>query len=441
MEELLRKKVPLPSTAYDISFDIPTKEWEKDLPTSKQTVNLYLYDIKENRELRTNEWHVNRNPDGTVDQKKPPVRIDLSYLITAWSTAKTEQTVDEHRLLSMILITLFKYPSIPSDVLQEDLATINPPIEIPTSVAQPDGFKDQGQGQFWNAVDQFWKPGIHYVVTIPLDLQEKITGPMVTTRIAEYRFIIPVHVLSIQPMIQKEMPKDTLLMDVNVEATPVVSLDAPTLKNDDQITVNSVDGLSADDKDILMIVDGRKTEFCHIKVISGHKISVSKPLLFDHIKGAEIKRLTLSALLDVKLAAIGSTKSSELRVTGDDIRKLKIGGIIMVDNPDKIEYFQITGISGHEGSSETVVQLGGIVTNDIDPPAPIIGAKVTLVDSKDVPVDETFSDSEGKFTFKRLVGGKYVIKVSAQGYNGKAKTLEEITSARIEDLIIKLKST
>ena len=279
------------------------------------------------------------------------------------------------------------------------------------------------------------------MVTIPLDLQEKITGPMVTTRIAEYRFIIPVHVLSIQPMIQEEMPKDTLLMDMNVEATPVVNLDAPTLKDNDEITVNSVDGLSADDKDILMIVDGRKTEFCHIKGISGHKISVLKPLLFDHGKGEEIKRLTLSALLDVKLAVIGSAKSSELRVTGYDIRKLRIGGVIMVDNPGKIEYFQITGTSGHEGRSVTVVQLGGIVTNDIDPPTPIVGANVTLVDSKGVPVGETFSDSEGKFTFKRLVGGKYVIKVSAQGYKEKEKTLEEITSAKIEDLIFKLKST
>lgn len=441
MEELLRKKVPLPSTDYDISFDIPTKEWEKKIPVSKQIVNLYLYDIKENRELRTNEWHVNRNPDGTIDQKKPPVRIDLSYMITAWSTADTEQTVDEHRLLSMILTTLFKYPSIPSDVLQEDLAIIDPPIEIPTLVAQPDGFKDQGQGQFWNAVDQFWKPGINYVVTIPLDLQEKITGPMVTTRIAEYRFIIPVYVLSIQPMIQKEMPKGTLLMDVNLEATPVVSLDAPSLKDEDKITVNNVDGLSADDKDILMIVDGRKTEFCHIKGISGHEISVSKPILFDHEKGAEIKRLTLSALLDVKLAAVGSAKSSELRVTGNDIWKLRIGGVIMVDNPGKNEYFQITGISGHEDSSETVVHLGGIVTNDIDPPTPIVGANVTLVDSKGVPVGETFSDSEGKFTFKKLVGGKYVIKVSAHGYKEKEKTLGEITLAKIEDLIIKLKST
>ena len=48
-------------------------------------------------------------------------------------------------------------------------------------VAQPDGFKGQGQGQFWNAVDRFWKPSIQYVVITPLDLQKKITGTMVTT--------------------------------------------------------------------------------------------------------------------------------------------------------------------------------------------------------------------------------------------------------------------
>ena len=79
LEELLRREVPLPSASYDISFDIPTKDWASKLSKSKETINLYLYDIKENRELRTNEWQVNRKSDGTVDQEKPPVRIDLSY--------------------------------------------------------------------------------------------------------------------------------------------------------------------------------------------------------------------------------------------------------------------------------------------------------------------------------------------------------------------------
>ncbi|RLF48966.1 MAG: DUF4255 domain-containing protein, partial [Thermoplasmata archaeon] len=172
-----------------ISFDIPTKEWASKLSTTKPTINVYLYDIRENRELRSNEWELKRNPDGTVTKEKPPVRIDAFYIITAWSPAQTDAVLEEHHLLSQILAVLFKYSFIPEDVLAGDLANIEPPPKLPITVACPDAFKDQGVGQFWNAVDQYWKPFIHLIVTIPIDLQEKITGRAVTTKIFKYEII------------------------------------------------------------------------------------------------------------------------------------------------------------------------------------------------------------------------------------------------------------
>lgn len=186
IENLLRQKVPLLDTEYDISFDIPTKEWASKLSTTKPTINIYLYDIRENRELRSNEWELKRNPDGTVTKEKPPVRIDAFYIITAWSPAQTDAVLEEHHLLSQILAVLFKYSFIPEDVLAGDLATIKPSPKLPITVACPDAFKEQGVGQFWNAVDQYWKPFIHLIVTVPIDLQEKITGCAVTTKIIKY---------------------------------------------------------------------------------------------------------------------------------------------------------------------------------------------------------------------------------------------------------------
>lgn len=446
LEELLRREVPLPSASCDISFDIPTKDWASKLSKSKETINLYLYDIKENRELRTNEWQMNRKSDGTVEQEKPPVRIDLAYLITAWSpadvTPATEPAIDEHHLLSSILETLFKYPFIPSYVFQGGLSTIEPPPEIPATVAQSDGFKDQGQGQFWNAIDQFWKPSIQYMVTIPLDLHETITSTMVATKIVEYGFFaVPVRILSIHPTIQEDMSKGTPLMGADVGATPVVCLNDLARTGDAQITVDSVNGLSAGD--MLMIVDGMKTEFCRIEGISDSQILVSDKLVSDHGKGTEIKRLGPPVALNVKLAAVGSAKSSGLQVAGGGIRTLRIGEVVVVDNPEKVEYFRVTRISGPvvgPDSSETIIQLGGIVTNAATHSAPIIGAKVTLSDSNGMSVGETFADSEGKFAFKSLVRGEYGIKVTAQGYNGIEKMLGDITSVEIKDLIIKLKS-
>jgi len=186
IETLLRQKVPLPEAEYDMTFDIPTKEWASKLSSTKPTINIYLYDIRENRELRTNEWELKRNPDGTVTKERPPVRLDAFYMITAWSPAQTDAVLDEHHLLSQILAVLFKYSFIPEDVLKGDLAAIDPPPKLPMTIACPNAFKDQGVGQFWNAVDQYWRPFIHLIVTIPINLQEKITGPAVTSKIIKY---------------------------------------------------------------------------------------------------------------------------------------------------------------------------------------------------------------------------------------------------------------
>ncbi len=186
IETLLRQKVPLPEAEYDVTFDIPTKEWATKLSSTKPTINIYLYDIRENRELRSNEWEVKRNPDGTVTKERPPVRLDAFYMITVWSPAQTDAVLEEHHLLSKILVALFRYAFIPPEVFEGDLATIDPPPQLPITTACPDAFKEQGVGQFWNAVDQYWKPFIHLIVTIPVDLQERITGPAVTSKIIKY---------------------------------------------------------------------------------------------------------------------------------------------------------------------------------------------------------------------------------------------------------------
>ena len=186
LRELQEKFENETSIDIDISFDIPTKEWASKLSTTKPTINIYLYDIRENRELRSNEWELKRNPDGTVTKERPSVRLDAFYMITVWSPAQTDAVLEEHHLLSQILAVLFKYPFIPEDVLTGKLANIEPPPKLPITVACPDAFKDQGVGQFWNAVDQYWKPFIHLIVTVPIDLQEEIRVPAVTTKIIKY---------------------------------------------------------------------------------------------------------------------------------------------------------------------------------------------------------------------------------------------------------------
>jgi hypothetical protein len=161
----------------DISFDLPDAEWRASLTTL--TVNCYLYDVQENRELRTVEMPIQRSPDGTgAVRRKPPVRIDCAYCITAWSPATDESVLEEHRLLSQVLLVLLRNPTIPTGVLQGSLATQIPPY--PTVIASPDGVKNQPE--FWGALDQQLKPSLNYIVTLALLLDE---APTVLTRVVE----------------------------------------------------------------------------------------------------------------------------------------------------------------------------------------------------------------------------------------------------------------
>lgn len=175
-----------PALPFDVSFAIPDKDFVA-VSNTRNTLNCYLYDISENRELRTNETQLTRKMDGTYERIPPPARVKLSYCITAWSPANVtpavEPALDEHQLLSEVLMALLKYPKLPSSVLVGKLVNQEPPL--PTTVILPNGI--QNPGDFWNAIGGQLRPSLEYTITIALDYQEKETGPVVTAKIPEYK--------------------------------------------------------------------------------------------------------------------------------------------------------------------------------------------------------------------------------------------------------------
>lgn len=169
IEQLFITRAPAGSelAGADISFELPDADWRGGLDTL--TVNCYLYDIRENFELRTVEPPVQRSADGTrAIRRRVPVRIDCAYCITAWSPATNESVLEEHRLLGQILRVLLLHPTIPADVLQGSLVDQIPPY--PTIIAAPDGVKNQPE--FWGALDQQLKPSLNYVLTLAVSLDE-----------------------------------------------------------------------------------------------------------------------------------------------------------------------------------------------------------------------------------------------------------------------------
>jgi hypothetical protein len=163
IEELLKRELTAALVEQvAISFAAP----DSDFPPSSVSlpaVDLFLYDVRENLELRNRDWIVEHNNDGTAARRRAPVRVDCSYLITAWaSDSSTSRALDEHHLLSEVMKALLRYPILPEVLLQGGLKGQEPPL--PSSTLQSGRL--QSVSEFWQALGGKPKAALNYTVTI-----------------------------------------------------------------------------------------------------------------------------------------------------------------------------------------------------------------------------------------------------------------------------------
>lgn len=179
IRQILVKKGKLNGGDIDISFDQPTGEWAGGL--THPTINAYLYDIRENVELRNRQWTVERQGNNTK-RVLEPMRVDVSYLLTVW----TRNIEDEHRLLWRVLQTLASQGSIPA---KETVGALtNQPYPIRTKVALPSE-AIHNLPDLWGVMENQLRPAINYVVTVSLDYGQEIEAPMVLSgqfRVGEF---------------------------------------------------------------------------------------------------------------------------------------------------------------------------------------------------------------------------------------------------------------
>jgi len=144
-----------------IKFDRPVDTYQGE---DTGTVNLFLFDIRENMELRSNEPIIERN-NGQATLHRPPRRVACSYLVTAWyGSAEKDKELKEQALLSQALQVLSSFPTIPSEMLWESLKEQQPPLPIVTLAA--DGGKNPAE--FWTALGGKLRPSFTVTVTVSL---------------------------------------------------------------------------------------------------------------------------------------------------------------------------------------------------------------------------------------------------------------------------------
>lgn len=174
IRKLLIDELPVKNGEIEISFDQPKRDWSSRI--SKPTVNLFLYDVRENNVLRRHQWErLNNGSEQEIAQlKRTPMRVDCAYILTAWAA----DPADEHRLLTRCMLALFRYPTLPEHRLVGTLQ--EPPYEIQARLAQHD--KLENPTDLWNVLDNEIRPSVSYVITLALDPWEVITAPIVRTR-------------------------------------------------------------------------------------------------------------------------------------------------------------------------------------------------------------------------------------------------------------------
>lgn len=150
----------------DITFDQPKRE--TSARWSQPTLNFFLYDVRENAQLRQHQMERTEPPSngngaqpGKVYQKRPPMRVDCFYMVTAWA----QHPMDAHKLLTNCMMTLYKHTQLPDSCLQGKLSDAIFPLRA--RVANHDVLTNPAE--VWSSLDNEMRASFSYVVTLALD--------------------------------------------------------------------------------------------------------------------------------------------------------------------------------------------------------------------------------------------------------------------------------
>ena len=157
--------------AADIVFDRPLDPFTPP----KTTIDLFLYDVRENLDLRLNEVTTTKVGNQIITHPAA-LRLACSYLVTAWPVGGTDLSLQEQRLLSEVLVVLSHYPIVPSSFLVGSLIGQDP--LLPMVALHPDALKNLAE--FWSSLGSRLKASLTVTVTISVPVFSDIAGYPVT---------------------------------------------------------------------------------------------------------------------------------------------------------------------------------------------------------------------------------------------------------------------
>jgi hypothetical protein len=164
--------LPITGGEIDVSFERPTREWSGRL--SRPTLNCFLYDIRERAGFVDETPTMRPGANGSVIRQRPPRRIDLSYMITAW----TREPEDEHRILGRTLASMHRVGEIPPTHFQGALQHSKYPLLARIAPAE----HVSKPADMWGVLDNELRTSLVWILTTPLEAFGAVEGPLVRTR-------------------------------------------------------------------------------------------------------------------------------------------------------------------------------------------------------------------------------------------------------------------
>ncbi|HEV2368739.1 MAG TPA: DUF4255 domain-containing protein [Acidimicrobiales bacterium] len=163
LRTLLRTEA-VAGTDVEVALDAPTRDWASR--RNKPTIDLYLYDIREEVKRRSVGAALERDERGLVTRRvEPPRYFRLAYLVTAW----TQRPDDEHRLLASVLACLIRHDALP---LSEAIAPhlFEQGLSVGLHLAYP-ASEDRRVSDVWTSLGGDLKPSLDLLVIMPVDTQ------------------------------------------------------------------------------------------------------------------------------------------------------------------------------------------------------------------------------------------------------------------------------
>jgi hypothetical protein len=160
----------------EVVFDAPTRDWASR--RNKPTIDLYLYDIREDLRRRQVGYVESRDERGVVEERQDLPRFyKLAYLITAW----TQRPEDEHRLLSAVLACLMMHEYIPQAYIPPLLVDVGIPLNLSIAYPPPE---NRQVSDVWSSLGGDLKASVDLVVLLPVrpqsfyDIAQAVMAPL-----------------------------------------------------------------------------------------------------------------------------------------------------------------------------------------------------------------------------------------------------------------------